>query len=310
MGEVAPVCARASKIHGLGLFATRDIPPGTRLTYYDGELLSRDEAVRRDAQGKGGWLCSTIAREVVIDGLRKPLAGRGWASLANHGRPTARLVRTPDKVWLESTKPIRRGEEVLLNYGPGFWRRHERSLVPTPPPIHDIAINGKRTSAIVTPVTPRARVHGCALRKGPCRGAWYVAKFEEGKLWYADTGTFERATIERGVLKVRNGNAYERVPSTKLADGTHRVLWTEELPAELGCEYQCVGPCALRGVAFVYVRIAARRPILVEIRPVEHLTLSKGACFVVPRMKRPLAQARPFVCGEVRKTGLGRHVYN
>ena len=67
------VAARPSPIHGTGLFALRRIGVGEHLTHYDGEWISREKAVALDAEGEGGWLCTTGSRDVVIDGLRHPL---------------------------------------------------------------------------------------------------------------------------------------------------------------------------------------------------------------------------------------------
>jgi SET domain-containing protein len=87
MGRVG---VRKSPIHGLGLFALYDIPPGDNLTYYDGERLSRYQAKERDKGGRGAWLCTTDSRDEVIDGLKRPIKGRGMASFANHsGTPNA-----------------------------------------------------------------------------------------------------------------------------------------------------------------------------------------------------------------------------
>lgn len=119
---------RPSPIAGLGLFATRLIPKGTLITYYDGERVDWAEAKRRSWSHMRGVAFGHEA----IDGLRTPVPGRGAGSFCNHAdaRPqqNATFWARDDQVFVKALVDIEPGAEVLVSYGRGYWsREHQRA---------------------------------------------------------------------------------------------------------------------------------------------------------------------------------------
>jgi len=115
---------------GLGLFASRDFTRGQTLDYFDGEIVSFAEARARDPSR----MRTLLVHFASIDGLRRPLKGRGWASFANDARDAKRNNARFDTVYasrsatlpnilLRAKRDIKAGEEVLASYGRGYWRR-------------------------------------------------------------------------------------------------------------------------------------------------------------------------------------------
>lgn len=106
------VVPRKSGLHGMGLFAARDLEEGEKLIEYKGT---------RYAQGQ--------LPDMKVDGLTKFLGltdgtgidGTGWAALANHScEPNCELHEESSRgrlsAWLYALKPIKRGEELLWDY--------------------------------------------------------------------------------------------------------------------------------------------------------------------------------------------------
>ena len=117
---------RPSPIHGLGLFARRDVPRHAWITYYDGERVDWATAHSRDAS----YMRTVAHGHEAIDGLRAPLVGRGAASFANHARPANAIfvVRFDDRhggehVWLKAKDAIPQGCEICVDYGSTYWKR-------------------------------------------------------------------------------------------------------------------------------------------------------------------------------------------
>jgi hypothetical protein len=301
------VAARPSPIHGTGLFALRRIGVGEHLTHYDGEWISREKAVALDAEGEGGWLCTTGSRDVVIDGLRHPLPGRGLASFANHAaRPNAALRRRDDVVSLVCTRPTEKGQEVTIHYGNGFWTRMRRNQQPTAPEVHATRIRGKKAPTVEG--KPSWARHGARVESAPCLGVWCRAELQGGRLRYVDTDDYERATLSKGVLMVRSGRGEQQVSWRRVRGQPHRVvevLWDEPEPVALGKGYRCSGPCAVRGARYVYVYGEGVLPVLVHMRSGESVTLRPGACFLVPQLRASHHHTGEVFGGVVRARDAG-----
>lgn len=117
-----------SPLHGNGLFLTQDCPRGTIVTYYDGEQIGWREAKQRQDRS---YLRSVAFGHLVIDGLREPTLHRGAGSFANHssGANNAIFWVRDDNVWIKLRQNAKKGDEVLVNYGRGYWRgRADRIL--------------------------------------------------------------------------------------------------------------------------------------------------------------------------------------
>lgn len=114
------VAARGSGIHGRGLFARRDIPAGTRVVEYVGELISKVESARRCESGNE--YVFTFDETWDIDG------DVDWnlARLSNHScEPNCEALFEEERIWLVAARGIRAGEEVTFNYGYDLEDYHE-----------------------------------------------------------------------------------------------------------------------------------------------------------------------------------------
>ena len=108
----AKVVARRSRLHGLGLFAARDLEAGIRLIEYKGVRYPKGELP-----------------DLIDDGFTRFLRfsdgsgidGTGWAALANHGcEPNCELAEEegskPPRAYLYTLRPVKKGEELTWDY--------------------------------------------------------------------------------------------------------------------------------------------------------------------------------------------------
>ena len=107
---------RASPLHGLGVFAMRPIPKGTRIIEYLGERVSHAEADRRynykDA-GDAHTFLFIVDDSTVID------AGvdGNEARFVNHAcDPNCESVIESRRVFIEAVRVIEPGEELTYDY--------------------------------------------------------------------------------------------------------------------------------------------------------------------------------------------------
>lgn len=122
---------RRSKIHGLGVIASKDIPSGTRIIEYEGERITKAESNRRDEEraaraSKGGDGCVyifEINKRYDLDGHM------GWntARLLNHScEPNCESDNIRGHIWLIARRDIAKGEELTFDYGFDVenWQEH------------------------------------------------------------------------------------------------------------------------------------------------------------------------------------------
>jgi len=127
--------ARKSAIHGNGVFAVEPLKKGERIIQYKG-LLRTHEEVDADVTGdveSGHTFLFTLNDEYVLDANYKGNDAR-WM---NHScSPNCEAVieesedddRTRDKVFIEATRNIKPGEELVYNYGITLAERHTPRL--------------------------------------------------------------------------------------------------------------------------------------------------------------------------------------
>ena len=118
------IVARRSQIHGNGMFALAQIKKGERLIEYKGERRTH-EAVDNDDTGdveSGHTFLFTLNDEYVIDANH----GGNSARWINHScSPNCEAVleeadgkdRRKDRVFIESIRAIKPGEELTYDYG-------------------------------------------------------------------------------------------------------------------------------------------------------------------------------------------------
>jgi SET domain-containing protein len=109
---------RRSPIHGSGVFALQSIPARRKVIEYVGERISRLETRRRflrawtSAPGRRIYL-ARLDLYWAIDGSR----GGSGAELINHYcAPNLAPRRIRGRLYFFSTRKIRRGEELTLDY--------------------------------------------------------------------------------------------------------------------------------------------------------------------------------------------------
>ncbi len=103
-------------ISGLGLFAGEAIPEGMLIIEYVGERISGEEANRR-----GGKYLFEIDETVTIDGKDRG----NLARYVNHScNPNAESVIIKKRVYIQSIRPIKAGEEITYDYGPEYFAEY------------------------------------------------------------------------------------------------------------------------------------------------------------------------------------------
>ena len=108
---------RRSPVQGRGAFAMRPIPKGTRLIEYTGERIGHARfAARHAAETKGRrhhtYLFQATRRTVVDARLHG-----NEAKYINHScRPNCRAVIDRGRIFIETCKAIRAGEELAYDY--------------------------------------------------------------------------------------------------------------------------------------------------------------------------------------------------
>lgn len=119
-----PFEIRSSPIQGLGAFATRHIPAGTRLIEYVGERLTPAEADARypDVPGeRHHTYLFAIDDDVVIDAA----VGGNEARFINHSCvPNCDAVIDDGDIWIETIRDIEAGEELAYDYAYVLEERH------------------------------------------------------------------------------------------------------------------------------------------------------------------------------------------
>lgn len=106
---------RPSGIHGVGAFALRSIPAGTRIIEYTGEVIRPKEADRR-AEAKGDdshtFLFTLNTRAVVDAGV-----GGNESRFINHScDPNCLTVIERGHIYIDALRDIAPGEELGYDY--------------------------------------------------------------------------------------------------------------------------------------------------------------------------------------------------
>ena len=106
------VIARKSTLHGMGLFAARDLAAGEKLIEYKGTRYAEGELPDMEIDGLTKFL--GLSDGTGIDGT-------GWAALANHScEPNCELREETGRkqlhAWLYALRDIRCGEELVWDY--------------------------------------------------------------------------------------------------------------------------------------------------------------------------------------------------
>lgn len=109
---------------GLGLFAFRDFAAGENVARYTGDLVPSVN------DGEGGAYYLELSEEKSIDAARTNAGEGRWCNdpRMSGNRANVRFVSFPagPRARLEATRPIKKGTEILVSYGPAYWNYYTR----------------------------------------------------------------------------------------------------------------------------------------------------------------------------------------
>ncbi len=117
---------KKSKVHGNGVFATREIPKGTKIIEYVGDIVTKSEGDRRSGRRIKKYLNSKKTGSVYIFELNKThdvdgFVKRNKAKYINHScNPNCEVDVINNEIWISSTKNIKLGAELTYDYGYAF----------------------------------------------------------------------------------------------------------------------------------------------------------------------------------------------
>jgi len=107
---------RGSGIHGLGAFAVKDIPKGTKIIEYAGERISNAEADRRyddDQMRRHHTFLFVLNSKTCVDAAFEGNEAR----FLNHScDPNCEAVIERGHIWIEAVRSIPAGTELLYDY--------------------------------------------------------------------------------------------------------------------------------------------------------------------------------------------------
>jgi len=112
---------RGSKIHGRGVYATQDIPSGTKIIEYVGEHIDKEESERRawaqhaksQETGDAAVYIFTLTSKLDIDG------NVPWntARLINHScEPNCEAWIDGKRIFIHALNDIKEGDELTFDY--------------------------------------------------------------------------------------------------------------------------------------------------------------------------------------------------
>lgn len=129
------IVVRRSPIHGNGVFAARRLPAGQRLIQYRGQVVTHDEADDRydGSVESGHTFLFTLNDQYIVDANRRGNDAR-WINHSCDPNCQATIVEDPrgnparDRIFIETIRPIARGEELTYDYGITLEIRHTARL--------------------------------------------------------------------------------------------------------------------------------------------------------------------------------------
>ena len=115
---------RSSPRHGVGAYALRDLPAGTRLIEYAGERITEAEGDARYPEVPGQEIITylfAIDDDIVIDAA----VGGNDARFINHScDPNCDAVVEDGRIWIETIRDVTTGEELAYDYAFVLAERH------------------------------------------------------------------------------------------------------------------------------------------------------------------------------------------
>ena len=113
-----------SKIHGKGIYSTKDIKKGSKIIEYLGEKITKKEANKRayatmekhykNPLYNGAVYIFELNKKYDLDG---DISGNS-AKYINHScGPNCRFKIADNRIWIIAKRNIKKGEELSYNYG-------------------------------------------------------------------------------------------------------------------------------------------------------------------------------------------------
>ena len=117
---------------GFGAFAKMDIPKGLRLAEYKGKRLT-SEQVEKLPNSKLHYLFEINMKSganVYVDA--RLMKYSNWCRYVNSikkphqkKKENVRYYQYKQKIWLKAMRKIKKGEELICDYGDEYWLDHE-----------------------------------------------------------------------------------------------------------------------------------------------------------------------------------------
>ena len=102
---------RSSDIHAAGCFTLEDIPRGTVVLEYTGEIITKEEGDRRYEGRSFTYLFGIGNGDKVID-------GHSMAMFINHScHPNCEIDERNGRIFIKSIRKLKAGEEIPYDYG-------------------------------------------------------------------------------------------------------------------------------------------------------------------------------------------------
>lgn len=109
--------AGISKIHGIGMFAGKDIQEGTRIIEYVGELIGKKVADKREKFYKENGILSVYLFKIFDDLIVDATLKGNPARFINHScNPNAMARISHGRIFIYSIHKIKEGEEITFYY--------------------------------------------------------------------------------------------------------------------------------------------------------------------------------------------------
>lgn len=112
-----PFVIRRSPIAGRGAFATRDLPKGVRIAEYTGRRITPDEADELYPYPEDGRPHHTFLFNLDEYTVVDATVGGDPCKYINHScDPNCEAVIEEDRIFIETLRPIKAGEELVYDY--------------------------------------------------------------------------------------------------------------------------------------------------------------------------------------------------
>ena len=117
---------KKSKVHGYGVFASKEIEKNKKIIEYIGEKITKKEGDKRSAERIKKYLNKKNEGSVYIFELNKKYDIDGntkynKAKFINHScNPNCEVDIVKNRIWISSIKKIKKGDELSYDYGYEF----------------------------------------------------------------------------------------------------------------------------------------------------------------------------------------------